>query len=70
MAFPLKRGIKKSTGSLTLPRTEADRLGRRQPSKPSHGYNLVSARNNDSSIVSVYCAVDFVNRQFVTSMAA
>src|SRR5262245_24193485 len=33
-------------------------------------HNLVSALQQDSCNVSVYCLVDFVNRQFVTYMAA
>ena len=67
-ALPLKRGNKKAQIP-TLPRTEADCTGRRQPSTHSNVYNLVSALKNNSCVVSVYCAVDFVNRQFVTSMA-
>jgi hypothetical protein len=64
-----KEGTKKRR-SPSLPRTGADCISSRQPAKPRHIANLVSALNSDNGSVSVYLSVDFVNLQFVTHMAA
>jgi hypothetical protein len=66
----LTKEVTKKSRSPTLPRASADCTVRSQPSRHSIVDSLVSAPNHDNGIVSVYLAVDFVNLQFVTYMAA
>jgi hypothetical protein len=51
--------------------TYRGRLHRQEPTFQAQSCRQLGLQlNSDNCIVSVYCSVDFVNRQFVTYMAA
>ena len=66
----LSKEVTQKRRSPRLPHTGAGCIYSRQPAKPRHIDNLVSALNPDNGSVSIYLSVDFVNLQFVTHMTA